>query len=105
MPAFRDLAHRRRTPQFRFGLLLMTFALILEVLPTFSQELKPEIMSYGAANTVLEKMAAKEVTAAKPAADAESWLAWAKNSDAKVRQRLDIGEEDSLTNLLRFGVT
>ncbi len=105
MPAFRDLAHRRRTPQFRFGLLLMTFALILEVLPTFSQELKPEIMSYGAANTVLEKMAAKEVTAAKPAADAESWLAWAKNSDAEVRQRLDIGEEDSLTNLLRFGVT
>ena len=33
------------------------------------------------------------------------WMAWLQKSDAQVRQRLDIGEEDSLTNLLRFGVT
>ena len=33
------------------------------------------------------------------------WLVWLQKSDAQVRQRLDTGEEDSLTNLLRFGVT
>ena len=35
----------------------------------------------------------------------EDWIAWLQKSDAQVRQRLDTGEEDSLTNLLRFGVT
>jgi hypothetical protein len=105
MAALRDLDQGRRIAQFRFGLLLMTLALILEVLPTFSQELKPEIMSYSAAAPVLEKTEAKESAAAKPGASSESWLAWARNSDAEVRQRLDTGEEDSLTNLLRFGVT
>lgn len=30
---------------------------------------------------------------------------WLQKSDADVRRRLDTGEEDSLTNLLRFGVT
>src|ERR1700684_1519687 len=105
MAALRDLDQGRRIAQFRFGLLLMTLALILEVLPTFSQELKPEIMSYSAAAPVLEKMEAKDSAAAKPGASSESWLAWARNSDAEVRQRLDTGEEDSLTNLLRFGVT
>ena len=33
------------------------------------------------------------------------WLAWLQKSDAAVRRRLDAGEEDSVTNLLRFGVT
>jgi hypothetical protein len=30
---------------------------------------------------------------------------WLHRSDAEIRRRLDTGEEDSLTNLLRFGVT
>jgi hypothetical protein len=105
MAAFGDLDHGRRTPQFRLGLLLVTFALVLGASPAFPQELKPEMMSYSAAEPVLEKMKAKDATAARPAAGAEGWLAWAKNSDAEVRQRLETGEEDSLTNLLRFGVT
>jgi len=35
----------------------------------------------------------------------QQWLAWARESDAQVRARLERGEEDTLTNLLRFGVT
>jgi hypothetical protein len=35
----------------------------------------------------------------------QAWAAWVANSDAEVRARLDRGEEDSLTNLLRFGLT
>jgi hypothetical protein len=35
----------------------------------------------------------------------ESWAAWVRKQDADVRARLERGEEDTLTNLLRFGVT
>jgi hypothetical protein len=36
---------------------------------------------------------------------AEAWSAWLKAEDAGIRKRLEIGEEDTLTNLLRFGLT
>src|ERR1022692_3895560 len=37
--------------------------------------------------------------------DAARWAQWLKTADVQVRHRLDAGEEDTLTNLLRFGVT
>ena len=37
--------------------------------------------------------------------DANKWSAWVQKSDREVRDRLNQGEEDTLTNLLRFGVT
>jgi len=33
------------------------------------------------------------------------WSAWVLKQDHQIRERLDRGEEDTLTNLLRFGVT
>jgi len=39
------------------------------------------------------------------AAIQEKWPSWVKNRDAEVRARLDQGQEDTLTNLLRYGVT
>jgi hypothetical protein len=33
------------------------------------------------------------------------WTKWIRRSDREVRQRLDQGQEDTLSNLLRFGVT
>lgn len=39
------------------------------------------------------------------ATDAVKWSAWAKSKDREVRDRLVRGEEDTLVNLLRFGVT
>jgi hypothetical protein len=36
---------------------------------------------------------------------AEEWNKWVRKEDAGIRARLDRGEEDTLTNLLRFGVT
>jgi len=33
------------------------------------------------------------------------WATWLREEDANIRARLDRGEEDTLTNLLRFGVT
>ena len=62
-------------------------------------------MSLESAKPVLQKMGPGN--GAHPGADINSkdWAAWLQKSDADIRQRLDAGEEDSLTNLLRFGVT
>jgi hypothetical protein len=35
----------------------------------------------------------------------ETWNDWIREEDAIIRKRLETGEEDTLTNLLRFGVT
>ncbi|HXR14946.1 MAG TPA: class I SAM-dependent methyltransferase [Terriglobales bacterium] len=45
-----------------------------------------------------------DLRAANPL-DANRWSAWVKAQDLAIRQRLDRGTEDTLTNLLRFGVT
>ena len=37
--------------------------------------------------------------------DPALWSAWVLKQDRQIRDRLDRGEEDTLTNLLRFGVT
>ena len=69
------------------------------------QEPTPEFMSLESAKPVLQKMGSGN--GAHPGAEINSkdWAAWLQKSDADIRQRLDVGEEDSLTNLLRFGVT
>jgi hypothetical protein len=79
--------------------------MLLSACPAFAQGLNPEFMSYGAARPVLEKLVVEESAMANSAMGAENWLAWVRQSDSQVRQRLEVGEEDSLTNLLRFGVT
>lgn len=69
------------------------------------QQAIPEFTPIEAAQPTLQKFG--DGSRGHPRADAtpQEWLAWVQKSDAEVRQRLDTGEEDSLTNLLRFGVT
>ena len=64
----------------------------------------PEFMSLESAKPILQKMGSGS---GGPGAGItpQEWNAWLQKSDAGIRQRLDAGEEDSLTNLLRFGVT
>ena len=83
--------------------LLFVLAALASSVP--SQEPAPEFMSLESAKPVLQKMGSGN--GAHPGADinAKDWFAWLQKSDADIRQRLDTGEEDSLTNLLRFGVT
>ena len=64
-----------------------------------------EFMSLESAQAVLEKVHTNGASHPGPNVGREEWLAWLQRSDTDVRQRLDVGEEDSLTNLLRFGVT
>ncbi len=65
----------------------------------------PEFISLDAAKPALQKFGAND--SGRPGANVgpQEWLAWLQRSDTQVRHRLETGEEDSLTNLLRFGVT
>ena len=66
-----------------------------------------EFISFEEAQPVIKGMSDSLPPALKAAAplDAIKWAAWVKAQDREIRNRLDRGEEDTLTNLLRFGVT
>jgi hypothetical protein len=67
-----------------------------------------EYISLEAAGPVLQNFASSlpaDLNASTSHLDAQTWSAWVKTNDAKIRKRLVGGEEDTLTNLLRFGVT
>ena len=97
----------------RFGSGKRTIFQILLILAAFAsftssvaaQTPSPEFMPLDSAKLVLQKMGSSDPAAPAPTVSSADWTAWLKESDAQVRERLDVGEEDSLTNLLRFGVT
>ena len=73
-----------------------------------AQSLAVEFISFDAAKPVLEGFAdnlPQELKTSGAQLDAQKWSAWVNASDGKIRRRLIRGEEDTLTNLLRFGVT
>jgi hypothetical protein len=65
----------------------------------------PEFLPLDAARPVLQTIPCNANGCPSPTITSSDWTAWLQKSDAQIRQRLDTGEEDSLTNLLRFGVT
>src|SRR5208283_2202689 len=72
------------------------------------QSWTPEFISLEVAKPVLQGMAGSlppELKAAGPQLNSQTWAAWVQKEDADIRKRLERGEEDTLTNLLRFGVT
>lgn len=66
-----------------------------------------EFISLAAAKPILDKMASDLPAALKDAhpLDNDAWNGWIRSEDAEIRRRLERGEEDTLPNLLRFGVT
>lgn len=83
----------------------LRFVLVLSCLVASlaAQTLTPEFLPLDSALPVLQKIPCDGCPT--PAIGAQAWTAWLQKSDAQIRQRLEAGEEDSLTNLLRFGVT
>lgn len=71
------------------------------------QPAKGDFISYDAAKPVVAAFSRSIPDELKPAntLDAAKWSAWTQKADSEVRDRLNKGEEDTLTNLLRFGVT
>jgi hypothetical protein len=68
---------------------------------------KTEFIPYQSAKPIVEAMGDSLPQELKAAGnlDATKWSAWVQSRDQEIRDRLDRGEEDTLTNLLRFGVT
>lgn len=88
--------------RFCGGVILTFFALV----PAISaQTPAPEFLPLDSAQPVLQKIACSGIGCPPAVINAQDWIAWLQKSDVQIRQRLDTGEEDSLTNLLRFGVT
>jgi hypothetical protein len=89
----------------KLSILARLLALAALVHPAVLATQTPQFMSLESARPVLQRM--DSGTGDHPGAgiSSQDWLAWLQKSDAEIRQRLDTGEEDSLTNLLRFGVT
>ncbi len=86
-------------------LLLSLVAFASFACATSAQTPAPEFMPLYSAQPILQKMDAGNSSGPSASISSQDWIAWLQKSDAQVRQRLDTGEEDSLTNLLRFGVT
>jgi hypothetical protein len=98
------MANKNLSKRRILGLLFSTAA----ALSAFSQDTpKKEFISYEAAKPVVAAFADSLPADLKPAnsLDAAKWSAWVRKADREVRDRLNKGEEDTLTNLLRFGVT
>lgn len=68
---------------------------------------KAQYTSFAAAEPVLASMPGEVPPALKSSGqlNAETWNKWVQGRDKEVRSRLDQGEENTLTNLLRLGVT
>src|SRR5208337_2253942 len=68
---------------------------------------KTQFISLDEARPVLSGMSGSLPADLKGPATQEpaAWSAWVLRQDRQIRERLDRGEEDTLTNLLRFGVT
>ena len=81
---------------------LLVFALCI---PVVSQEPKADFISLDSAAPVLQAFSDTLPAGLTQAPDNAAWAAWVHEQDMSIRQRLDLGEEDTLTNLLRFGVT
>jgi hypothetical protein len=67
----------------------------------------PQFLPFAEAQPLLRAMTANLPAELKApgALTADGWAKWVHKEDADIRARLDRGEEDTLVNLLRFGVT
>jgi len=89
----------------RVWFLLVIVSLVSVAIP---QQTGPQFISLDQAQPVLEafRKGLPDELKTRTASDLRAyWPAWVAKRDREVRARLDQGEEDTITNLLRFGVT
>ncbi len=85
--------------------LLLAISSFAFCIPASSQPPKAEFMSLESAQPVLRTFSATLPPELRNEPNEVQWQAWVQAQDASIRQRLVTGEEDTLTNLLRFGVS
>jgi hypothetical protein len=86
---------------------LIVFFLLAAVLVCPGGRQGPEFVSFAVAQPVLKAMRDSEPPQLKASGPmtADAWNKWVRSRDKEIRSRLSGGEEDTLTNLLRLGVT
>src|ERR1700736_3746743 len=65
----------------------------------------PQFVSFSSAQPVLEAMRSSLPPELKASLTAATWDKWVRTEDKDIRNRIEEGEENTLTNLLRMGVT
>ena len=65
----------------------------------------PQFVSFSSAQPVLEAMRSSLPPELKASLTAATWDKWVRTEDKEIRSRIDEGEENTLTNLLRMGIT
>ena len=87
--------------------MLLSLLLGLATIALYGQVLKPDYMPLDAAQPILRGLPdaiPADLKGSMPLDNAK-WLAWMQARDRAIRDRVTQGEEDTLTNLLRLGVT
>jgi hypothetical protein len=84
-----------------------TLCLFLFCSLTFCRTLAqtPQFVSFSSAQPVLEAMRSSLPPELKASLTAAAWDKWVRTEDKEIRSRIEEGEENTLTNLLRMGVT
>jgi len=101
------MVHHQKYRCARGKLLILAMA-VGQCLRLFGQSTAPrEFISFQTAQPALKAMSEALPPGLKAASplDADRWSKWVQAEDRAIRERLDRGTEDTLTNLLRFGVT
>jgi hypothetical protein len=65
----------------------------------------PQFVSFSSAQPVLQAMRSSLPPELKASLTAAAWDKWVRTEDKEIRSRIDEGEENTLTNLLRMGIT
>lgn len=97
----------KRSSGVYFSVLILVAGVVLAFAASQAKLPTTEFISMDAAMPAITAAANKLPEELKPASslDAAKWAVWVQKSDREVRDRLNQGEEDTLINLLRFGVT
>jgi hypothetical protein len=80
--------------------------LVLSAASLFAQSSQAEFISLEQARPVLQTFSNRMPPGLSSShLDPGTWSSWVQQNDREIRNRLRRGEEDTITNLLRFGVT
>ncbi len=95
---------RSKVPSSRFSLPLLALAIACFPLVSFSQTPKPRYLNYSEVHDTIHLFAGSGLPGSD-IADAAAWDAWVRQQDRAIRQRIDRGVEDSISNLIVYGTS
>jgi hypothetical protein len=83
----------------------LLYILIFCCSSVFSQTVKINYLTFQEVKPILETLKTSLPTEVSEIKNESQWSAWVKKSDADIRQRLELGDEDSIVNQFLFGTS